>query len=60
MTAKNIERLLEQTFLHDGAMQYGLYEYELEELLDKLTSSPKKPIEKPLRSVPYFLTNHSW
>ncbi len=32
MTAKNIERLLEQTFLHDGAMQDGLYEYELEEL----------------------------
>ena len=29
MTAKNIERLLEQTLLHDGAMQYGLYEYEL-------------------------------
>src|SRR5919106_2078632 len=39
MTAKNIERLLEQTFLHDGAMQYGLYEYELEELLDELQSS---------------------
>ena len=39
MTAKNIERLLEQTFLHDGAMQYGLYEYELEELVDELTSS---------------------
>ena len=42
MTAKNIERLLEQTFLHDGAMQYGLYEYELEELLDELTSSLAK------------------
>src|SRR6266704_581848 len=39
MTAKNIERLLEQTFLHDGTMQYGLYEYELEELVDELTSS---------------------
>lgn len=39
MTAKNIETLLEQTLLHDGAMQYGLYEYELEELLDELTSS---------------------
>jgi hypothetical protein len=39
MTAKNIERLLEQTFLHDGAMQYGLYEYELEELVDELTAS---------------------
>ena len=39
MTAKNIERLLEQTFLHDGAMQYGLYEYELEELVDELAAS---------------------
>ena len=39
MTAKNIERLLEQTFLHDGAMQYGLYEYELAELVDELTAS---------------------
>src|SRR5262245_6586856 len=39
MAAKNIERLLEQTFLHDGAMQYGLYEYELEELVDELMSS---------------------
>jgi hypothetical protein len=38
MTAKNIERLLEQAFLHDGAMQYGLYEYELEELVDEFTS----------------------
>jgi hypothetical protein len=39
MTAKNIERLLIQTLLHDGAMKYGLYEYELEELVDELTSS---------------------
>ena len=39
MTAKNIERLLEQTLLHDGAMQYGLYEYELAELLDERTAS---------------------
>jgi len=29
MIAEKLERLLEQTFLHDGAMQYGLYEYEL-------------------------------
>jgi hypothetical protein len=39
MTAKNIEQLLEQTLLHDGAMQYGLYEYELEELVDELKLS---------------------
>ena len=39
MTAKHIERLLEQALLHDGAMHYGLYEYELAELLDELTAS---------------------
>jgi hypothetical protein len=39
MTAKNIEKILQQTLLHDAAMQYGLYEYELEELLDELKSS---------------------
>ena len=39
MTAKNIEKILQQTLLHDAAMQYGLYEYELEELLDELKAS---------------------
>jgi hypothetical protein len=39
MTAKNIEKILQQTLLHDAAMHYGLYEYELEELLDELKSS---------------------
>lgn len=39
MTAKNIKRFLEQTLLHDGAMQYGLYEYELKERLDELAAS---------------------
>ena len=39
MTAKDIEKILQQTLLHDAAMQYGLYEYELEELLDELKSS---------------------
>lgn len=39
MTATEIENLLKQTLLNDGAMQYGLYEYELEELLDELKSS---------------------
>ena len=42
MTAKNIEKLLEQALIHDGEMQYGLYEYELEELLDDLKSSLAK------------------
>src|SRR6266436_8313719 len=39
MTAKNIEKRLEQTLMHDEAMQYGLYTYELEEVLDELKSS---------------------
>lgn len=39
MTAENIEKLLKQTLLHDGAMQYGLYEHELEEQLGELKSS---------------------
>ena len=39
MTAKNIEKRLEQTLIHDEAMQYGLYTYELEEVLDELKSS---------------------
>jgi hypothetical protein len=39
MTAKNIEKLLKQALIHDGEMQYGLYEYELEELLDELKLS---------------------
>jgi hypothetical protein len=39
MTAKNIEKILQQTLLHNAAMQYELYQYELEELLDELKSS---------------------
>ncbi len=39
MTTKTVKKLLEQALLHDGEMQYGLYEYELEELLDDLRSS---------------------
>ena len=39
MTAKDIEKILQQTLLHDAAMEYGLYEYELKELLDELKSS---------------------
>ena len=39
MTAKNIEKRLEQTLIHDEAMQYGLYTYEFEEALDELKSS---------------------
>ena len=42
MTAKNVEKLLKQALIHDGEMQYGLYEYELEELLDELTLSLAK------------------
>jgi hypothetical protein len=39
MTAKKIEKLLRQALLQEGAMQYRLYEYELEERLDDLQSS---------------------
>ena len=39
MTAKHIEKRLEQTLIHDEAMPYGLYKYELEEILDELRSS---------------------
>jgi len=39
MTAKHIEKRLEQTLIHDDAMRYGLYTYELEEVLDELKSS---------------------
>ena len=39
MTAKNIAKLLEQTLIHGDAMQYGLYKYELEEIIGELKSS---------------------
>jgi hypothetical protein len=39
VTARSIEKILKQTLMHDAAMQYGLYEYELEVLLDELKSS---------------------
>jgi len=39
MSAKKIEKLLEKALIHDGEMAYALYEYELEEHLDKLKSS---------------------
>jgi hypothetical protein len=42
MTAKKIEKLLEQTWIHGSEMQYGLYEYELGELLDELKASLAK------------------
>src|SRR5215216_2579042 len=42
MTAKRIQRLLKQALIHDGEMQYELYKYELEELLDEWISSMAK------------------
>ncbi len=39
MTAKNIEKLLEQALIHDDKMPYGLYKYELEERMGELKSS---------------------
>ena len=42
MTAKRTEKLLKQALLDEGEMQYELYEYELEELLDEWKSSMAK------------------
>lgn len=40
MSAKKIEKLLEQALLHDGEMAYSLYEFEFEEEdLEKLKAS---------------------
>jgi len=39
MAAKDIEKLLRNALINDGKMQYRLYEYELEELLDDMKSS---------------------
>ena len=38
-TVTQIERHLRHALLHAGVMPYGLYEYELEELLDELKAS---------------------
>lgn len=45
MTTKEIESLLDQALLHNGEMQYALYENELEALLDDLKSSLKRDKE---------------
>jgi hypothetical protein len=42
MTTKNIKKQLKNALVNDGEMYYGLYEYELEELLDHLKSSLEK------------------
>jgi len=39
MSVRRIEKLLRQALLHDGEMQGGLYEYELEEVVDELKQS---------------------
>lgn len=39
MSAKKIAHLLKRALLNNGKMEYALYEYELEELLDELRSS---------------------
>src|SRR5262245_2805753 len=38
-TVTQIERHLRHALLHEGVMPYGLYTYELEELLDELKAS---------------------
>ena len=42
MTAKKIEKLLNQALLHEGKMEYELYEHELMEVLDDLKLSMKR------------------
>lgn len=42
MSIKKIEGLLKQTLLQEGEMHQGLYEYELEELIDDLKQSMAK------------------
>ena len=39
MATKTIEKLLANALIRDGEMQYGLYEYELEEILEHLKAS---------------------
>jgi hypothetical protein len=39
MTIKEIKKLLENDLLNDGKMSHGLYEYELEELVDDFKES---------------------
>jgi hypothetical protein len=51
MAAKRIEKLLKQALIHDGQMQYELYEYELEELLDEWKSSMAKDKDDYIFSV---------
>ena len=42
MTVKYTKKQLENALINDGEMYYGLYEYELEELLDDMKLSLKK------------------
>jgi DNA-binding TFAR19-related protein (PDSD5 family) len=42
MTAQKIEKLLNQALLHEGKMEYSLYEHELIETLDELKLSMKR------------------
>ena len=45
MTTKVTANLLEEALLHNGDMDYALYEYELEELLGDLKTSLKRDKE---------------
>lgn len=38
-TVKDLKKVLENALLNDGKMEYDLYEYEFEELLDELLAS---------------------
>ncbi len=39
ITVKDLQKILENVLLKDGKMEYALYEYELEDLLDDFNES---------------------
>ncbi|MBI3150569.1 MAG: hypothetical protein HYZ21_00400 [Chloroflexi bacterium] len=42
MSKKTIEKSLTKALLHDGAMEYALFEYELEEHIDEFLKSKQE------------------
>lgn len=51
MKAKKIEKLLIKALLNEGKMEYGLYEYELLEMIDDLKLSMKRDKDDYIFSV---------
>jgi hypothetical protein len=53
MTAKMIEKLVNQALLHEGKMEYALNEHELMDVLDDLGNASDLLI-----SICYYLIEH--